>query len=300
MIQNDLHLHTTCSDGTLAPKELVQLCAERGLKVIAISDHDSTEGVEEALDAARAFPELEVIPGVELSTDVPGSEIHMLGYFVDHRDAAFQRILTEFREGRQQRTQQMVERLNELGIDISLERVKELSKGGAIGRPHIAQAMVEAGYVKYPRDAFDRYIGRNGVAYAERVKLTPVEAINILVGHGAVPVMAHPTYAASKSDRDGVASLRDILSELKTAGLAGMEVYYADYTTEQVEWLAGLADDVGLIPCGGSDYHASGNPGESEPGSVGPATESVERLRSLSLAGPRPGPTPPTAQRSGG
>ena len=281
MIENDLHLHTTCSDGTLAPNELVHMCAERGLKVIAISDHDSTEGVEEALDAARAFPELEVIPGVELSTDVPGSEIHMLGYFVDHRDADFQSILTGFREDRQQRTRQMVKRLNELGIEISLERVKELSKGGAIGRPHIAQAMVEAGYVKYPRDAFDRYIGRNGMAYAERVKLTPLEAINIIVGHGAVPVMAHPTYAASKSDRDGVASLRDILGELKAAGLAGMEVYYADYTPEQVEWLAELADDVGLIPCGGSDYHASGNPGESEPGSVGPPTESVERLRSL-------------------
>ena len=209
MAENDLHLHTTCSDGRLAPSELVQLCAERGLKVLAISDHDSTEGIEEALDAARAFPELEVIPGVELSTDVPGSEIHMLGYFVDHRDADFQRVLRRFRDDRQQRARRMVERLNELGIEISWGRVEELSKGGAIGRPHIAQAMVEAGYVKYPKDAFDRYIGRNGVAYAERVKLTPVEAINILVSHGALPVMAHPTYAASKSDREGVATLRE-------------------------------------------------------------------------------------------
>ena len=299
MVENDLHLHTTYSDGTLEPSELVQLCAERGLKVVAISDHDSTEGVEEALDAARAFPELEVIPGVELSTDVPGSEIHILGYFVDHRNANFQRILTGFREGRQQRAQQMVKRLNELGMEVSWERVKELSSGGAIGRPHIAQAMVEAGYVKYPRDAFDQYIGRNGVAYAERVKLTPVEAIDILVRHGALPVMAHPTYAASKSDREGVASLRKILTELKAAGLVGMEVYYSDYTPEQVEWLAGLADVLGLLPCGGSDYHGSGNPGEPEPGSVGPPTESVDRLRSLSSAGSRSAPTSPAAKRTG-
>ena len=298
MVENDLHLHTTYSDGRLAPSELVQLCAKRGLKVLAISDHDSTEGVEEALEAARAFPELEVIPGVELSTDVPGSEIHMLGYFVDHRDDDFQRILRRFRDGRQQRARQMVKRLNDLGIEISWERVEELSKGGAIGRPHIAQAMVEAGYVKYPRDAFDRYIGRNGVAYAERVKLTPVEAINILVSHGALPVMAHPTYAASKSDREGVASLRKILTDLKAAGLVGIEVYYSDYTPDQVEWLAGLADMLGLIPCGGSDYHGSGNPGEIEPGSVGPPKESVERLKALHLASSLPAPASPAAKSS--
>ena len=281
MIEVDLHLHTTHSDGTLTPTELVRLCAERDLKVICISDHDSTEGITEALEAAQSFPGMIVIPGIELSTDVPDSEIHMLGYFVDYKDKGFQTILEGFREGRQDRARKMVDNLNEKGIDISWERVKELSGDGAIGRPHIAQAMVEAGYVEYPREAFDRYIGRNGVAYVERVKLTPVEAIKILLDNGALPVMAHPTYSATKSDRDAVSQLRETLGELKSAGLVGVEVYYGDYTPEQVGYLEQLADEFDLIPCGGSDYHASGNPDEPEPGTVGPPLETFESLKRL-------------------
>lgn len=281
----DLHLHTTFSDGTLTPTQVVQLCAQRGLRVISISDHDSTEGLPEALDAARAFPQLTLIPGVELSTDIPGSEVHVLGYFVNCEDPDFLGLLSRFREGRQERARKMVEKLDELGVKVSWERVRELSGGGAIGRPHIAQAMVEAGYVQYPRDAFEKYLGRNGLAYAERVKLTPAEAIRILLDNGAVPVMAHPTYSASKSDRDAVASLRNILTELKGAGLVGMEVYYGDYSPQQVSYLAELADELGLVPCGGSDYHASGNPGEPEPGSAGPPMETVEALKANTGAG---------------
>ena len=281
MAEVDLHLHTTFSDGTLTPTQLVRMCAERGLKVVSVSDHDSTQGIPEALQAARPFPQLTVIPGIELSTDVPGSEIHVLGYFVDYQNADFQRTIQRFREDRVGRAHRMVEKLNELGLAISWERVKELSGDGAIGRPHIAQAMVEAGYVQYPRDAFDHYLGRNGVAYVERLKLTPAEAVKILVDNGALPVMAHPTYSVSKSDRDEVASLRKILRGLKRAGLVGVEVYYGDYTPEQVRRLAGVADELGLVPCGGSDYHASGNPGEPEPGTVGPPMETVEALKSL-------------------
>ena len=281
MAEVDLHLHTTFSDGRLTPTQLVRMCAERGLKVVSVSDHDSTQGIPEALQAARPFPQLTVIPGIELSTDVPGSEIHVLGYFVDYQNADFQRTLQRFREERVERGHRMVEKLNELGLAISWERVKELSGGGAIGRPHIAQAMVEAGYVQYPRDAFEHYLGRNGVAYVERLKLTPAEAVKILVDNGALPVMAHPTYSVSKSDRDEVASLRKTLQGLKRAGLVGVEVYYGDYTPEQVKRLAGVADELGLVPCGGSDYHASGNPDEPEPGTVGPPMETVEALKSL-------------------
>ena len=281
MAEVDLHLHTTFSDGRLTPNELVRLCAERGLKVISISDHDSTEGLPEAFEVARSFPQLTIIPGIELSTDIPGSEIHVLGYFVDYQNPGFQGILRRFREGRHNRAAGMVERLNELGLEISWDRVKELSGGGAIGRPHIAQAMVEQGYVEYPRDAFDKYIGRNGLAYVERVKLTPTEAVQILLDNGALPVMAHPTYSVTKSDRDEVASLRETLLELKAAGLVGMEVYYSDYTPEQVDYLARLADELGLVPCGGSDYHASGNLGEPEPGTVGPPMDTVEALKAV-------------------
>ena len=281
MIHADLHLHTTYSDGTLTPAQLVRKCAEGGLRVIAVTDHDSTEGVAEAQQAALAFSGLRVIPGIELSTDVPGSEIHVLGYFIDLADAALQQTLESFRRGREERGLLMVERLAELGVAVSWERVRELSDGGAIGRPHIAQAMVEAGYVQYPKDAFDQYLGRNGLAYVERPKLSPADAVRILRDNGALPVMAHPTYSVSKTGMGEVESLADTLSELKSAGLVGMEVYYKDYTPDQVSRLKALADSLGLVPCGGSDYHASGNPDEPEPGDVGPPIESVQALDEL-------------------
>ena len=230
MVLVDLHLHTNNSDGTLTPTEMVGLCAERGLEVIAISDHDSTEGVREALEAAARYPNLTVIPAIELSTDVPDAEIHLLGYFVDYEDPSLQSILRRFRDGRELRGQRMVEKLNDLGIAISWERVQEIARDASIGRPHIAQAMTEAGYVRYPKDAFDEYLGRDGRAYVEREKLTPVEAVRILIENSALPVIAHPTYSAAKSGRAGIADLRAKLAELKDAGLVGMEVYYGDYS----------------------------------------------------------------------
>ena len=287
-IQVDLHLHTTHSDGTLTPTEVVDLCAARGLRVISVSDHDTTNGLPEAMQAAERHPDLTIIPGIELSTDIPGNEIHILGYFVDHYDESLQRILEEFREGRLNRGRRMVRNLNDMGVGISWERVQEIAGDASIGRPHIAQALVEGGYVEYSKDAFDKYIGRNGPAYAERPKLTPEDAVRLLIEHNALPVIAHPTYSASKSDRTGIPSLSKILANLKAAGIVGMEVYYGDYTRDQVAMLRELADEFGLIPCGGSDYHALGNPGEPEPGSAGPPMSSVQALQSLrAVAAPR-------------
>lgn len=280
MSEVDLHLHTTFSDGTLSPTELVQLCASRGLKVIAVTDHDSTEGISQALAAAREHTGLTVIPGIELSTDVPGSEIHLLGYFVQYQDAQFQSTLSELRRGRDQRARSIVEKLDALGVGVSWERVEELSGDGAIGRPHIAQAMVEKGYVKYPRDAFDEYLGRNGPAYVERTKLTPAMAVEMLAQNGALPVMAHPSYYTSEAGADQSAVLKEVLLELKQVGLVGVEVYYKDYSAEQVTRYAAIAEELELVPCGGSDYHAAGNPGEPEPGSVGPPMSTVDLLRS--------------------
>ena len=230
MVEVDLHLHTTFSDGTLTPTELVTLCAERGLKVISISDHDSTEGMAEALETASNFPEMTVIPGIELSTEVPGSEIHVLGYYVDCGEPSFQRMLAEFREGRVDRGRQMVRKLNDLGLRISWERVLELSGGGAVGRPHMAQALVEAGYVRYPREAFERYIGRDGPAYMGRARLAPAEAVKLLIDNGALPVMAHPTYHKSEPGLTETEGLRRTLRDLKDAGLVGLEVHYGSYT----------------------------------------------------------------------
>ena len=282
-VEVDLHLHTLASDGTLSPTQLVNLCAERGLKVIAISDHDSTEGLSEAYAAVQEYPDVEIIPAIELSTDVPGSEIHVLGYFIDTSDAAFQDTLKRFREGRYERGRLMVEKLVGLGYSITWERVREIAGDAAIGRPHIATAVVEAGYFEYSREVFDSLIGRNGPAYVERAKLTPEDAISMLRKNGAVPVMAHPTYSAVKSDRGDVQSLEETLAHLQARGLEGVEVFYGDYTREQVAYLKDIADNLGLIPCGGSDYHCSGNPGEPEPGSVGPPMQTVDRLRESHL-----------------
>lgn len=281
MIEVDLHLHTTFSDGTLTPTQIVDLCASRGLKVIAISDHDSTDGIPEALSAAEAYPDLTIIPAIELSTDIPGSEIHVLGYFINITDKHLQSTLKEFREGRQDRGRKIVEKLNNMGITISWSRVQDIAAGGAIGRPHIAQALVESGHIEFPKDAFDLYIGRNGTAYVERPKLTPENAVNLISGNGALPVMAHPTYSQAKSDREGVTSLMKTVRNLREHGLVGIEVFYGDYTTEQVAYLEKIARDLEIIPCGGSDYHASGNPGEPEPGDVGPPMTTVDKLKTL-------------------
>jgi len=279
MIEIDLHLHTTFSDGRLTPTKLVRMCNERGLKIMAVTDHDSTEGLDEALEAASEFTDMTIVPGIELSTDIPGAEIHLLGLFINRNDKVLQRQLSTMRKGRQGRARAMVKNLEKFGVFVSWEHVEKLAGEASIGRPHIAQAMVEAGYVKFPKEAFDRYLGRSGPAYAERVKLSPEEAVKLLLANGAVPVIAHPTYSAAKSSRGEVEGLRDILTSLKAAGLVGMEVYYGDYTAQQIKWLGDLADEFNLIPCGGSDYHASGNPGEPEPGSVGPPRSTYERLQ---------------------
>ncbi len=249
--------------------------------MIAISDHDSTEGVEEAMEAAKRHPGLTIIPAVELSTDVPKGEIHLLGYFIDRYDSEFQAEMQRMREGRERRGEKMVENLNKAGVNVTWERVLEIADGASVGRPHIAQAMVEAGYVEYPQDAFSEYLGRNGIAYVERVRLTPVEAVQIVIRNGAVPVMAHPSFSMIDDGPEEVARLRRNLAELKEAGLAGMEVYYKDYSSDLVTFLADLAEEFDLIPCGGSDYHAAGNPDEPEPGCAGPPMSSVDSLRAL-------------------
>ena len=272
--QVDLHLHTTHSDGTLNPTELVDLCAGNGLRVIAISDHDSTEGVAEAQDAAVRHG-IEVIPAIELSTDVPDNEIHMLGYFVDMEDTGFQDLLRSFRAGREDRGREMVERLCKLGLEIAWEEVERIADGAAVGRPHIAQAMIERGYVSEWQEAFERYIGRTGPAYVERTRLEPEEAVQVLLDNGALPVMAHPLYY----EREDTQILRGIVSQLKDAGMVGLEVHYGEFSGEEIQMLANIAAELDLIPCGGSDYHASGKPGEIIPGEAGPPMSVVESLR---------------------
>ena len=265
----DLHLHTLASDGRLSPTELIQLVANQGLETISITDHDSTEGLAEAYEAAKKFPYMRIIPGIEMSADIPGDEVHVLGYFLDYHDVEFQEMLTELRRGRVGRAQVMVEKLVALGKPVEWERVLHFAGDGTVGRPHIALAMVEAGYFKEPKEAFEEYLGNDGLAYYDRPKLNPTESVAMIRKVGGVPVLAHPTFMNDMEA--GIASL-------KKEGLVGMEVYYAQYDDDTVRHLARLAREYDLIPCGGSDYHGLGNTGEPLPGTLGPPEETVKLL----------------------
>ena len=271
----DLHLHTLASDGRLTPTELVGLAARQGLTTAAVTDHDTTDGLAEAFEAAKQFPGLRIIPGIELSADVPGDEVHVLGYFINPEDAELQSELRRFRAGRVDRAKTMVEKLAELGIHVEWERVQHFAGDGAVGRPHIAMALVEAGYCTEPKDAFPEYLGRNGLAYVERVKLTPEEAVSMIRRAGGAAVLAHPAYMNNMEA--GIAGLSGI-------GLAGMEVHYAKYRDDTIRQLERLARQYQLIPCGGSDYHGMGNSDECLPGENGPPLESVEKLEAAAEA----------------
>ena len=265
----DLHLHTLASDGRLSPTELIQLVANQGLETISITDHDSTDGLAEAYEAAKKFPYMRIIPGIEMSADIPGDEVHVLGYFLDYHDVEFQEMLTELRRGRVGRAQVMVEKLVALGKPVEWDRVLHFAGDGTVGRPHIALAMVEAGYFKEPKEAFEEYLGNDGLAYYDRPKLNPTECVAMIRKVGGVPVLAHPTFMNDMEA--GIASL-------KKEGLVGMEVYYAQYDDDTVRHLARLAREYDLIPCGGSDYHGLGNTGEPLPGTLGPPEETVKLL----------------------
>jgi len=268
----DLHLHSTASDGRLIPAELVRSAAEMGLNVIALTDHDSVEGVASALAAAKNFPSLEVIPGVELSTDVPQGEVHILGYFIDLDNLELMEALDRFRNSRRIRARKMIAKLNSLGVAVDEERVQELAGDGAVGRPHIAQVMLERGYVSSLREAFGRYIGRKSCAYVEREKMTPAEAVGLVVRGGGLPVLAHPA---------NLDHLEELIPELQKAGLVGLEVYYGGYTSTVVRHLASLGRKYGLIATGGSDYHGLEGGGGTQLGGVDIPPDCVERLLAL-------------------
>ncbi len=203
MNQVDLHIHTTASDGALTPTQIVTRAARLALKVVAISDHDSTDGVAEALAAGQRHG-LEVIPGVEINTDVPGGEVHVLGYFVDYADATLQAALARLRDGRIGRAQRMAEKLTALGAAVDFHRILQIAGEAAVGRPHVAQALVEAGHVATISEAFDRFIGRHSPAYADRMKFTPAEACTLIRQAAGVPVLAHPV----RLDRTARSSFR--------------------------------------------------------------------------------------------
>jgi predicted metal-dependent phosphoesterase TrpH len=246
----DLHIHSTASDGKYPPAALIAKAAELGLRVISLTDHDSIEGIAPAIKASKAFPGLTFIPGVEISTDLPDGEAHILGYLIDYTNTDFQKELEKFRDSRLGRGQKMVEKLNKLGIKIDWARVQAIAGDGAIGRPHVVQAMLEKGYVKTFEEAFDKYIGHDGPAYVEREKMTPEEAVALILRAKGIPVLAHPF------------TLKDpaaMAKSLKAVGLMGIEAYYKDNTPAATQATLQLAEKYRLIATGGTDYHGIGD-----------------------------------------
>jgi len=257
----DFHNHSTASDGRLTPTQVTDLAAGNGVRIFALTDHDSTEGIAEAREAAARHDGFFLLPGVELSCDIEGDEIHVLGYLPYEvlADVDLQAQLTRFRAGRFERGRIMTEKLAAIGLPVSWERVLEIAGDASVGRPHVARAMLEAGHVVSIQEAFDRFIGDYGPAYVDRERMSAREGVETLRRYGAPAVLAHPSY---------LKNLEGSLPELKAAGLVGMEVYYKDYDAEMIQRLERLAALHGLMPLGGSDYHALQGPGEREPGNI--------------------------------
>jgi predicted metal-dependent phosphoesterase TrpH len=268
----DLHVHSTASDGKFSPEAIISKAAELGLKVISLTDHDSIDGIIPALKTVKTYPGLTFIPGVEISTDMPDGEAHVLGYFIDYTSTELGSTLERFRNSRLRRAQGMVSKLGALGIDIDWSRVQEIAGDGAIGRPHIAQAMLEKGYIASFKEAFDKYIGHGSPAYVEREKMTPEEAVALIVRSGGLPVLAHPFT---------VKEPETMVIKLKAAGLVGIEAYYKDNTAAETEATLGLAVKYGLIATGGSDFHGIADSNDAMLGSVEVPMEAAQRLSAL-------------------
>lgn len=262
----DLHVHTTASDGTCTPAEVIDLAKRAGLAAIAITDHDTLSGALEGVKLAEDMG-FEVIGGVELSSDLNGTDVHILGYLIS-RYELIQRVLDELQNLRSTRAERMVRKLNRLGVRISMEDVLRESKGDSIGRPHIAAAMVKKGIVPSTQYAFRYYIGDGGPAYIPKPKLTPIQAVELILASGGVPVLAHP----------GLTGSDHIIDELVEHGLRGLEVFYPMHDEGQIAKYLEIAERKGLIVTGGSDFHGATKP-DIEIGSVTVGYESVKRLK---------------------
>ncbi len=251
----DLHTHSTASDGSLTPSELIETAKKAGLRAIAITDHDTVEGSAEALRLPQV-PSLDVLSGIEISADFSSGTMHVLGYLIRVDDPSLMQTLERIQNGRAHRNVEIVERLQEIGIDISFEEVREASGGGQIGRPHIAQVLVQKGAVESFDGAFKKYLKKGGPAYVQRYRLSPADAIQMILRAGGVPVLSHPFTLHTKNETE----LEKILLDLKGAGLQGLEVYYSDHGPSRTAQYERLARRHGLLMTGGTDFHGAVKP----------------------------------------
>lgn len=247
----DLHTHSDESDGTFTPSEVVRRAAELGLDVVALTDHDTTAGLEEAGEAAREVG-VELVPGVEFSAEYEGTSIHVLCYWMDISNQELQTELQRLRDDRFRRGEMMIEKLQALGFDISFERVREIAGGGNIVRPHVAQAMVEAGIVADEADAFDRFIADGGPAHVPKHALDPLDSVDLIGRAGGVCVLAHPGMWGEQTSVP-----EDLIAAMAERGMVGLEVDHTDHTPEQRSTYRAMAERLGLVATGGSDCHGT-------------------------------------------
>jgi 3',5'-nucleoside bisphosphate phosphatase len=256
----DLHIHSTASDGTLSPAEIISLALRLGLGAISITDHDSIAGCREAL--LNGIPEeIGFLTGIEISAEPPPSypgagSIHILGYGIRLDDPDLNRALESLQNARTDRNPQIIERLNQLGISIRLEEVEREASGGQPGRPHIASVLIKKGVVKTMDEAFDRYLGNGKPAYIDKFRIDTSQAIGLINTAGGIPVLAHPCLLELEKDQQ----LVDLLDELMEMGLKGVEVYFSDHTPEQTLSYAKLAKRYHLLMTGGTDFHGDIQP----------------------------------------
>jgi hypothetical protein len=250
----DLHLHTTHSDGSLPPAEVLALAHKAGVTALAITDHDIVSGLPEALEAGARLG-IEVIPGIEISSLYKEAELHILGYFLDWKDQGLHRRLADIRAGRHRRNPLIVERLNALGLALTYEEVRDLAGTESVGRPHIARVLMAKGYVQSAKEAFDRYLADGKPAYVARELPEPAEAIAWITAAGGVAVLAHPTWIRETSE-----GLRTLCEQLKATGLTGIEVHYSTHKASQTAQYLDIARRLDLVVTGGSDFHGITKP----------------------------------------
>lgn len=266
----DLHVHTTASDGSTSPRDVVYKAKKLGLEAIAITDHDTFGGVEDALKAARDTG-MEVITGIELSTEFENKEVHILGYLMDVNDKSLSSHLDFFKKSRVERIHKIVAKLQELNFPLSMEEVLEQAGNGTVGRPHVARVLVRKGVVNSIGEAFNEYIGHGGVAFVPRTKYTPVKAVNLIRQAGGVPVLAHP----------GLANLDNYIPELVKKGLQGIEVYHPQHDQADIKHYLRIASRWDLLVTGGSDYHGPDARGHEALGTATVPYAVVEKLYCL-------------------
>lgn len=250
----DLHVHSKASDGTFTPTELVEEAKRAGLSAFALTDHDTTDGVAEAMTAAKAAG-IELIPGVELSTEYEGTEVHVLGLYIDVNNAGLQKQMADFRDSRDNRNIYMLEKLRTEGFDITQEALEEKFPNAVITRAHIARYLLDQGYIPDMKTAFSEYIGDGCRCYVGRPKVTPMDAVDYILAAGGIPVLAHPVIYHMERPQ-----LIRMIREMKEHGLVGMEAIYSENTPADEQELKALARAEGLLITGGSDFHGTNKP----------------------------------------